>query len=92
MIGLTKRQRDLLDYLSGFIAERGYCPTFKQMGAGIGLQGNGHSNAAVARLLDGLEERGCIRRLRNRRCAIQLIDRPCFINGHPYRFIPMEGR
>lgn len=88
MIGLTQRQRELLDYLRSYIAEHGYAPSFDEMGRVLYPLAE-HSRAGIHRLLTGLEERGHIRRLVARARAIEIIEhRPVVIRGEAYRFIP----
>lgn len=69
-MGLTSRQRELLQFIRTHFAEKGVAPTFDQMGAFLGLQ----SKSGVHRLLTALEERGHIRRLPNRARAIALVE------------------
>jgi len=65
MIGLTPRMRELLVY----IQTRELCPSFEEMRKALGLG----SRSGVFRLLEALEERGFIRRLRNRARAIEVL-------------------
>jgi SOS-response transcriptional repressor LexA len=66
---LTKRQKQALDYLTGEIARTGgIAPTRKQMSAVLGTT---LSNAS--RLISILEEKGAIRRMRNRARAIEVV-------------------
>jgi len=66
---LTQRQLDLLTYISGHVGAKRFAPTTRDMAAAIGLR----STSGVTRLLDGLEERGFIRRLRGRARAVEVI-------------------
>ena len=59
---LTRRQREILDYLKEFIEERGYAPSLERSGAGSGLS----SLATVHKHLMNLQEKGFIRRSWNR--------------------------
>jgi repressor LexA len=56
--GLTARQRDILTMIRGSVAERGYPPTLREIGAAVGLA----SPSSVAYQLGVLEELGLIRR------------------------------
>lgn len=69
MTPATPRQLDLLRFLASHLATNGTSPTFEQMRVGIGAE----SKSTVARLLDGLQERGHIRRLPGRHRAIELV-------------------
>lgn len=76
-LSLTQRQRDLLAYLHRYMGESGgMAPTYEQMRAALDLA----SKSTVHRLLDGLEARGHIRRLRYKQQAIELLrDAPLVI-------------
>lgn len=63
--GLTPRQRELLAYLSA----RDECPSFTEMRDALGLSSNG----SVQRLIEALEAKGRIRRIRNRHRAIEVL-------------------
>jgi repressor LexA len=65
MRALTKRQRELLEYLRSCDD----CPSFVEMRDALGFA----SKSAIHRLLSGLEERGYITRLHNRARAIYLV-------------------
>jgi repressor LexA len=66
---LTKRQKELLDYLSGYLAEKGYAPTLEEIGSRFNL----NSLATVHKHLTNLEQKGAIRRTWNHSRAIELI-------------------
>lgn len=69
---LTPRQRDMLEYLNRYYAEHRCMPSFEEIKAGIGSR----SKSSVHRLLTCLEERGCIRRIKDKSRAIELLRRP----------------
>lgn len=52
----TARQLALLRYIAGYQAAKGYCPSFREMAAGIGVG----STSTVSYLLDDLEADGAI--------------------------------
>jgi repressor LexA len=66
---LTRRQREILDYLSGYIAEHGYAPSFEEIAARFGFQ----SLATVHEHLTNLERKGYIRRTHNESRAIEIV-------------------
>lgn len=68
---LTKRQKQLYDYLEGFIAANGYAPTMEEIGGEFGLA----SPATVHKHLTNLERKGAIRRQSNYSRAIELVSR-----------------
>jgi SOS-response transcriptional repressor LexA len=69
-MGLTQKQRQLLDYLTAFQATRGYCPSYEEMMRGVGL----NSKGGIHRLVSALIERGKIRRPKNGVRNIEIVD------------------
>jgi len=68
---LTKRQKELFDFLDGYLAEHGYAPTLEEIGARFNLS----SLATVHKHLTNLEQKGLIRRTWNHSRAIELVPR-----------------
>ena len=69
---LTKRQKQLVDYLKAYIGDHGYAPTLEEIGEHFGLA----SLATVHKHLLNLERKGYIRRLAHRSRALELtVDR-----------------
>ena len=66
---LTRRQREILDFLAEFIKHRGYAPSLEEIGRRFGLT----SLATVHKHLTNLEEKGFIRRARNRSRSVELV-------------------
>ena len=62
MLPLTKRQREILDYLNEFIQQHGYAPSLEEIGRRFGLS----SLATVHKHLTNLQEKGFIKRAWNR--------------------------
>lgn len=69
MLPLTKRQREILDYLSEFIQQHGYAPSLEEIGHRFGLS----SLATVHKHLANLQEKGFIRRAWNRSRSVELV-------------------
>ena len=69
---LTRRQKQLLDFIRSYIKRRGYAPSLVEMGEHLGLR----SVATVHKHLGQLQEKGLIRRLPNRSRALEVIDAP----------------
>ena len=78
MLPLTKRQREILDYLNEFIAQHGYAPSLEEIGRRFSLS----SLATVHKHLTNLQEKGFIRRAWNRSRSVELISAP---TGHRVR-------
>ena len=66
---LTKRQREILDFLNEFIEDRGYAPSLEEIGRRFGLS----SLATVHKHLTNLQDKGFIRRAWNRSRSVELV-------------------
>ena len=69
MVPLTKRQREILDYLTGYIGEHGYAPSFEEIAAAMKYA----SLATVHEHLSNLERKGVIRRSYNESRSIEVL-------------------
>src|SRR5579871_6201054 len=69
MLPLTKRQREILDYLNEFIAQHGYAPSLEEIGRRFGLS----SLATVHKHLTNLQEKGFIKRAWNRSRSVEMV-------------------
>jgi repressor LexA len=69
VLPLTKRQREILDYLNDFIGQHGYAPSLEE----IGRQFNLSSLATVHKHLTNLQEKGFIRRAWNRSRSAEVV-------------------
>ncbi len=81
---LTKRQREILDYLNDFIQQHGYAPSLEEIGRRFGLS----SLATVHKHLTNLQEKGFIKRSWNRSRSMELI--PARIGGRSLE-LPLLG-
>lgn len=68
MIGMTRKQAELLSYIETYMMAERVAPSFEEMKVALGLK----SKSGVARLISALEERGLIRRLANRARALEV--------------------
>ena len=66
---LTRRQKELLDYLDDHIREHGFAPTLEETGRHFGLS----SLATVHKHLTNLERKGLIRRSSGRSRALEVV-------------------
>lgn len=66
---LTRRQREMVDCIDGFIRELGYSPTLEEIGRRMGLS----SLATVHKHLQNLESKGLIKRNWNHSRSIELV-------------------
>ena len=71
---LTKRQREILDYLSTYTAENGYAPSFEEIAA----QFNYSSLATVHEHLSNLERKSYIKRKYNESRGIEILPSDIF--------------
>src|SRR5438094_1986788 len=69
MLPLTKRQREILDYLNEFIQQHGYAPSLEEIGKKFGLS----SLATVHKHLTNLQDKGFIKRAWNRSRSVEMI-------------------
>ena len=84
MLPLTKRQREILDYLQDFIHQHGYAPSLEEIGRRFGLS----SLATVHKHLTNLQEKGFIKRAWNRSRSVEMI--PTNTNGRSVE-LPLLG-
>jgi len=69
---LTRKQHDLLTFISARLDESGVSPSFEEMKDALSLK----SKSGVHRLINALEERQFIRRLPNRARALEVLRMP----------------
>lgn len=67
---LTKKQKEILDYVQAYINRMGYAPTLREIGSHFGLS----SVATVHKHLKTLEEKGMLRREEGRARYVELND------------------
>ena len=66
---LTRRQKEILDFVGRHIERKGYAPTIEEIGEHFGLS----SLATVHKHLTNLQEKGLIKRAWNRSRALELV-------------------
>lgn len=77
-MGLTHQQANLLAFIRARTEHSPIVPSFREMADFLDLK----SKSGIYKLLDRLEERGCIRRISKRARAIEVIDRAVIICPH----------
>lgn len=70
MIGLTKAQRECLEFIQTFISAHQYSPSYTDMMEGLRL----HSKSGIHRLVTALEARGFIRRIPGHSRSVAIVD------------------
>ena len=68
-MAITRRQRQVYDYISDFVQRNGYSPSFEEIGEGMGLS----SLATVHKHISNLEKKGLLTRDYNRSRSIDLL-------------------
>ena len=69
MLPLTKRQREILDFLNDFIQQHGYAPSLEEIGRRFSLS----SLATVHKHLTNLQDKGFIKRAWNRSRSVEVV-------------------
>ena len=69
---LTRKQFELLQYISTYIQDTGLSPSFDEMKEALNLK----SKSGIHRLITALEERGFLRRLPHRARALEVLKTP----------------
>jgi repressor LexA len=67
-MALTPRQKDVLDFIAGFVGEKGFCPSYEEIGEGLGLA----SLATVHKHISALEARGYLVRSFNQSRSLEI--------------------
>src|SRR6201997_5420354 len=68
-MAITRRQREVYDFISRFVTENGYSPSFEEIGHGLKL----NSLATVHKHISNLEKKGLLTRDYNRSRSIDLL-------------------
>jgi repressor LexA len=68
-MALTRRQKQVYDFLAHFVEEHGYSPSFEEIGDGLGLS----SLATVHKHVSNLEQKGLLKRDYNRSRSIDIL-------------------
>jgi repressor LexA len=68
-MAITKRQKEVFDYIDNFVRENGYSPSFEEIGEGLGLS----SLATVHKHVSNLESKGFLKRDYNRSRSIDIV-------------------
>jgi repressor LexA len=68
-MAITKRQREVYDFIYEFVQKNGYSPSFEEIGNGLGLS----SLATVHKHITNLEKKGLLKRDYNRSRSIDVL-------------------
>jgi repressor LexA len=70
-MALTRRQKEVMDFLSQFITKHGYSPSYEELAAGLGLA----SLATVHKHIQALESKQYVRRSYNHSRSLEVAER-----------------
>jgi repressor LexA len=70
-MALTKRQKEVLDFIAGFVDDNGYCPSFEEIARGLNLA----SLATVHKHISVLESKSYLKRGFNQSRSLELAPR-----------------
>ena len=68
-MAITRRQKDVLDFISGFVERNGYSPSFEEIAVGLSLS----SLATVHKHITNLQNKGMLQRTHNRSRSIDVV-------------------
>ncbi|MGA8729122.1 MAG: transcriptional repressor LexA [Terracidiphilus sp.] len=68
-MAVTRRQKEVLDFLESFVARNGYSPSFEEIARGMALK----SLATVHKHITNLEKKGMLDRVHNRSRSIDVL-------------------
>src|ERR1700679_276946 len=68
-MAVTRRQKEILDFLEAFVNRNGYSPSFEEIARGMGLK----SLATVHKHISNLEKKGLLDRVHNRSRSIDVL-------------------
>jgi repressor LexA len=68
-MAITRRQKEVIDFLSSFTNSHGYSPSYEEIAAGLGL----NSLATVHKHVTNLQTKGLLQRAHNRSRSIDVI-------------------
>jgi repressor LexA len=68
-MAVTRRQKEIIDFLESFVLRNGYSPSFEEIARGMGLK----SLATVHNHITNLEKKGMLDRVHNRSRSIDVV-------------------
>ena len=85
-MAITRRQKEVLDFLTGFTQRKGYSPSYEEIAAGLGL----NSLATVHKHVTNLHNKGLLQRAHNRSRSIDVVSPRAA--KRPSDRLPLVGR
>ena len=88
-MAVTRRQKEVLDFIAGFVERQGYSPSFEEIARGLNLK----SLATVHKHVTNLQTKGILQRGHNRSRSIDVLPQPRAQRAAPvYERLPLMGR
>ena len=85
-MAVTRRQKEVIDFLDSFVTRNGYSPSFEEIARGLGLK----SLATVHKHISNLERKGLLDRTHNRSRSIDVL--PPGSRTRSSEKLPLAGR
>jgi len=85
-MAVTRRQKEVLDFISSFVQQNGYSPSFEEIAHGLNLR----SLATVHKHITNLQQKGLLQRAHNRSRSIDVL--PPKAKARPGERLPLVGR
>lgn len=85
-MAITRRQKEVIDFLSGFTQKNGYSPSYEEIATGLGL----NSLATVHKHITNLQNKGLLQRAHNRSRSIDVL--PARSSKKGFDRLPLLGR
>ena len=85
-MAVTRRQKEVLDFISAFVERNGYSPSFEEIARGLDLK----SLATVHKHITNLQNKGALQRGHNRSRSIDVL--PQRTRARPADRLPLMGR
>ena len=86
LMAVTRRQKEVIDFLGSFVSRNGYSPSFEEIARGMGLK----SLATVHKHITNLEKKGLLDRVHNRSRSIDVL--PPGTRTRTSDRLPLAGR
>ena len=85
-MAVTRRQKEVLDFITGFVQRNGYSPSFEEIARGLDLK----SLATVHKHITNLQNKGLLQRAHNRSRSIDVL--PPRTRARQNERLPLMGR
>ncbi len=85
-MSVTRRQKEVVDFISNFVERNGYSPSFDEIARGLNLK----SLATVHKHITNLQKKGLLERAHNRSRSIDIVHQHA--SDHQPERLPLIGR